>query len=99
MTPAREMPGVWSVIAAEDAADHRHGLVINDQRLFASDRVRFEGEPVAAVAAETRAAARRAVAAMKFEVEPESPVVDLETAVASGRPPGTPRVGQLRSGW
>ena len=65
VTPAREMPGVWSVITAEDAPDHRHGLVINDQRLFASDRVRFEGEPVAAVAAETRAAAQRAVAAIE----------------------------------
>ena len=84
VTPARELPGVWSVITAEDAPDHRHGLVINDQRLFASDRVRFEGEPVAAVAAETRAAAQRAVAAIKFEVEPESPVIDLDTAVAPG---------------
>ena len=97
-TPARDLPGVWSVITADDAPDHRHGLVIKDQPIFASDRVRFEGEPVAAVAAETRAAAQRAVAAIEFEVEPEPPVVDLDAAVASGRPARSPRLGQLRAG-
>lgn len=83
-SPARDLPGVWAVITAEDAPDHRHGLVIRDQPLFASDRVRFEGEPIAAVAGETSAAARRALAAIEFEVEEESPVIDLEAAVAPG---------------
>jgi CO/xanthine dehydrogenase Mo-binding subunit len=77
----RRAPGVHAAIAAPDVPDIRHGLVIKDQPLFADDVVRFEGEPIAALAADTPAAAAAALAAAELEIEPLEPVVDLDAAV------------------
>lgn len=81
---ARQLPGVHAVITAADAPTHRNGMVIHDQEVFASTHVRYEGEPIAAVAAETKAIARRAVDLIELELEQLSPVVDLDDAVAFG---------------
>jgi xanthine dehydrogenase molybdenum-binding subunit len=54
-----------------------------DFRLL-SEVVRYVGEPVAAIAAETDAAAREAVAALDVEYHRLPAVVDLEQAVADG---------------
>lgn len=83
---ARRLPGVWAVITAADAPKHRSGLAVKDQLLFASERVLYEGEPVAAVAAETRRAARQALEAIEIEIDAETPVVDLDEAVAADSP-------------
>ena len=56
-----------------------------DFRLL-SEVVRYVGQPVAAVAAETDAAARQAVAALEVEYHPLPAVVDVEQAVAEGAP-------------
>ena len=77
----RRAPGVRAVIAAADVPAIRHGLVIKDQPLFADEVVRFEGEPVAALAADSPAAAATALALAVLEIEPLEPVVDLEAAV------------------
>jgi CO/xanthine dehydrogenase Mo-binding subunit len=81
-TAARNLAGVRAVITADDQPDHRHGIVVHDQVLFARDEVRFEGEPIAAVAADTVAIARQAVALVEVEIEPVDPIVDLDAAVA-----------------
>ena len=47
------MPGVRAVITAADAADVRYGAAVKDEPVFASDLVRYRGQPVAAVAATT----------------------------------------------
>jgi xanthine dehydrogenase molybdopterin-binding subunit B len=49
---ARAMPGVHAVVTAEDAPG-RYGIGVADHPLFATGEVRYHGEPVAAVAAET----------------------------------------------
>ena len=81
VSAAREIEGVWAVLTAEDAPRHRNGLAIKDQVLFASDRILYEGEPIAVVAADSRAIADRAIAAIVLEIEEEEPVVDLDRAV------------------
>lgn len=81
---ALESPEVWSVITAADAPSHRHGLIIGDQRILASRRVAFEGEPIAAIAAETPRAARAAAATIELAIDEEDPIVDLDLAVAEG---------------
>src|ERR687895_403152 len=48
--------------------------------------VRFAGEPVVAVAAETREAARDAAEAVVVDFEPLGPVVDAREAVTPGAP-------------
>lgn len=83
-TRAEEMPQVHAVVTAADAPSHRAGLVIRDQLLFAVGEVRYEGEPIAAVAAESPEAAKAAVNAIDLEIEPWEPVPDVEAALAPG---------------
>lgn len=79
---ARALPGVRAVLTADDVPSHRNGMVIRDQRLFAADLVRYEGEPIAAIAADTDAIARRAAALVELDLEPFDAIVDLDAAVA-----------------
>jgi hypothetical protein len=51
---AEAADGVIKVITSKDAPSHRHGLVVADQKIFASDEITYAGEPIAAIAANTR---------------------------------------------
>ena len=82
---AADLPGVRAVVTAEDAPDTRAGWVLREQRLFAAGVVRYEGEPIAAVAAETLAQARAAVDAIELEIE-ETPAIVLRNAMAADAP-------------
>ncbi len=62
-------PGVHGVSTAADVPDRRSGLVLLDAPLFASDFVRYEGEPIAAVVAETRELANQALEFAVLEIE------------------------------
>src|SRR5262249_11206498 len=64
----------------------RHGIGIADHPLMAVDRIRYFGEPVAAVAAETLAQAEAAAAAILVEVEPLPAVLTMGAALADGAP-------------
>src|SRR5262249_30793771 len=79
-TRAEAMPGVHAVATAADAPG-RSGWVVKDAILFATDRVTYVGEPIAAVAAETLGQAWAAAAAIEFEIEPEPSVTDIESAL------------------
>jgi CO/xanthine dehydrogenase Mo-binding subunit len=83
---ARALGGVRGVITANDAPDCMAGWILKDQRLFAHDVVRFEGEPIAAVVAETVEQAKAAVAAIDLRIEPGEVVGDIESALAAGAP-------------
>jgi len=84
VSKARALPGVHAVITALEAPTHRTGLAVNDQPIFASTYISYEGEPIAAVAADTKAIARRAVELIEFEFEETIPMVDLDESVAEG---------------
>jgi CO/xanthine dehydrogenase Mo-binding subunit len=83
---ARQTPGVWALITGEEAPKHRSGLAIKDQLLFATERIHYEGEPIAAVAAETREAALEALESIELEIDAETPVIDLDEAVKQDSP-------------
>jgi CO/xanthine dehydrogenase Mo-binding subunit len=83
---AKQMPGVHGVYAAADAPAFLGGIVIRDQPLFAVDRVRYEGEPIAAVVADTMKQARAAVNAIELEIEPTALVPDIKAALAPDAP-------------
>jgi len=83
---ALRIPGVRAVITAADAADVRYGAAVKDEPVFASDIVRYRGQPVAAVAATTLGAAEAALAAIEAVYEPLPPVFDLASALAPGAP-------------
>ena len=60
------------------------GWVVKDAPLFAGSVVRYAGEPIAAVAAETPAQARAAAAAIELELEPLPASVTLDEALEAG---------------
>jgi carbon-monoxide dehydrogenase large subunit len=61
-------------------------LIVPERHALARGRVRFAGEPVALVVAETRAAAKDGAEAIELDVEPLPTVTDLEEAVGPGAP-------------
>ncbi len=80
--PALAIPGVHAVLTADDVpGEAMYGLEHADQPVFASDVVRFTGEPLAAVAADHPDTARRAVAAIVVDYEKLDPLVDAEAAI------------------
>ena len=74
------------MITHEDVPDVRYGPFVQDRRLFAKDKVRYEGELVAAVAALTPEIAQRAVELIEVDYEPLEIVSDVEAALEPGAP-------------
>src|SRR5213594_4413912 len=83
---ARALPGVRAVMTAADVPDVRYGGALKDETVFARGKVRYVGQPVAAVAATTREAAEAALAAIEVVYESLPAVLDLDAALAPGAP-------------
>lgn len=83
LSKALAMKGVRAVAAAADAPG-LHGIGIADQPLFARDVIRFHGEPLAAIAADTPEIARAAAAAAIVEWEPLPKLLTMAEALADG---------------
>jgi len=79
---AKKMSGVKACItSAELPTRELFGLMKLDQPVLASGRVRYVGEPVAIVAAETAEEARLAVRAISVRYEPLAPITDPVAAL------------------
>jgi 4-hydroxybenzoyl-CoA reductase subunit alpha len=80
---ARALPGVRAVVTGDDC-DVPYGVIPIAQNEFplARDRVRYRGEPVAAVAAVDEVTARRALDAIVLDLEPLPAVFDASAARA-----------------
>jgi len=88
VSPAWKIPGVVAVITADDVPGRKtYGLIRSDQPVFASDVVRYVGEPIAAVAADHPETCRKALAAIIVEYEVLPPLVDAERAIDGSHPP------------
>jgi aldehyde oxidoreductase len=82
---AKAMPGVVAVLTYEDIPGRRtFGLITHHQPVLAFDRVRYVGDPVALVLAETEEAAARAAQAVKVEYEDLPGVFSPQEALQSG---------------
>jgi carbon-monoxide dehydrogenase large subunit len=102
VSAARQHPGVLAVYTAHDLGDYWkpgpllvspppvEGRVFHErtQVPLAKDKVRFVGEPIAVVIAESRYLAEDALSDIVVDFEPLPVVVDLEKALK----PGAPRV-------
>jgi xanthine dehydrogenase large subunit len=85
LSDVRDVPGVVAVIAAADIPGKNDVSPVNaDEEVFAQTRVEFHGQPVFAVIATTRDAARRAVLRGRIEVDAEKPNVSVEQGRAAG---------------
>lgn len=93
---AASLPGVVAVITGRDVRGLRLGRRLQDQPLLAWDRVRFVGDRIVAVAAETPEAAQAALAAVEFEIEELPAVFDPEAALAPEAPILHPEAGDYR---
>jgi carbon-monoxide dehydrogenase large subunit len=82
---AKKLEGVKAVVTGKDFP-YNVGIYMVDQYIFAMEKVRFVGEPVAAVAAETEAIAERALELIKVEYEDLPAVYEVDEALAEGAP-------------
>jgi CO/xanthine dehydrogenase Mo-binding subunit len=95
---AERIPGVVAVLLGPDLAgfDPYWGHAIKDRPVLAMDRVLFQGEPLAAVAAEDEAAAEAAVHEIVVEYEDLPVVGTIGEAIADDAP--LIHDGELRPG-
>src|SRR6266516_69767 len=84
---AQALPGVKAVLTGKDLPIPFGILPVSqDEHALAPDKVRFVGDPVAAVAAVNEDVATAALDLMTVEYEPLRPVPDAEDAVAHPEP-------------
>jgi CO/xanthine dehydrogenase Mo-binding subunit len=86
---ATSIPGVHAILTRENLPAGfapRYGFLIKDQPIVAADHVRYEGDVVAAAAAESEAAAVQALQAIKIDYEELPFVAAIDDALQSGAP-------------
>jgi CO/xanthine dehydrogenase Mo-binding subunit len=85
---AKRIPGVFAVIVAQDLGSPvpTFGPLTADQPVLAATRIRFQGEPVAAVAAVDAATANEAIAAIEVECDELPATSSLEEALHRDAP-------------
>ena len=86
VTRARELPGVRAIVTGADVRPARLGRRLQDWPVLAWDRVRFVGDRVAAVAADTLAQAEAAAAAVEVDYEDLPLLLDPQGALAADAP-------------
>jgi CO/xanthine dehydrogenase Mo-binding subunit len=94
---ALRVPGVHAVLTHEDVPGRRtYGLEIADQPVLAWEDVRYQGEPVALVAADHPETARAAARKIEVDYEVLDALTDPERALDAETPPLHPRGNLLR---
>ena len=86
---ARQLPGVQAVLTAEDIPGRiNHGLIIQDWPALVGvgEKVRYVGDAIAIVAADTQDIARKALELIQLEIEPLPAVTDPVDARKEGAP-------------
>jgi CO/xanthine dehydrogenase Mo-binding subunit len=92
ISKAKALPGVRVIVTGNDFPGYT-GLYLRDRRIFALDRVRFVGEPVAAVAADSEEVAVRAADLIEVEYEEMPGVFDPEYGATGAAPLVHPELG------
>jgi len=83
---AWKVPGVKAIVAGQDVPHHFQGKSIRDIPVLCWDKVRYVGDKVAAVAAESRDAAEEAVHLIEVEYEELPAVFAAIEAIKPGAP-------------
>ena len=86
VSAAVTVPGVVATLTGDDIGHHRIGPFVKDETAIAKGKVRYVGEPVAAVAAVDQETARKAVALIDVEYEELPAALSLDEAMAEGAP-------------
>jgi len=84
---AEALPGVIAVITHKDVPGvNGFGIVVPDMPVLCKDKVRYIGDAVAAVAAETEEIAEKAIQLIEVEYEPLPVLTDPEEAMKEDAP-------------
>ncbi len=96
VSKARALKGVVCVLTARDLPDRLAPTDIpgqtgqtrlnTDQQILVRERVRYHGEPLALIAAESSDIAERAMSLIEYQLEPLPAVFDPEEAMRPGAP-------------
>ncbi|MGH2947745.1 MAG: xanthine dehydrogenase family protein molybdopterin-binding subunit [Solirubrobacteraceae bacterium] len=92
LSEAEKVPGFVCALTAEDVPKNVYtilcliGVEPDEEPVLASDRVRYRGEQIAAIVAETEEAADEAVRRTRLDLEELPAVFDVEEALKSGAP-------------
>ncbi len=81
---AERLPGVVAVLTRDDLKhiNPYFGPLVKDQAILAIQKVRYEGDPVAAVAAETKEIAEQALSLINVEYQELRPLLSIDEALA-----------------
>ena len=83
---AEQLLGVRAVLTHRDLPNILRGVAIKDTPILASDRVRYVGDPIAAVAADTIEIAEEALELIEVEYQELPAVLDPEEALSENPP-------------
>jgi CO/xanthine dehydrogenase Mo-binding subunit/aerobic-type carbon monoxide dehydrogenase small subunit (CoxS/CutS family) len=84
---ARSAPGVDRVVTAADVPGlNAHGIFVADQPVLCDEYVRFTGDPIAVVLADTREHAAAAVKLVRVDYEPLAGLFSPADALREGAP-------------
>jgi len=92
LSEATRVPGFVRALTAKDVPHNRYtilgliGVEPEEEFVLAEDRVRFKGEAIVAIVAETEAAALEAVARVRIDLEELPAVFDVEEALKPDAP-------------
>jgi len=83
---ARVLPGVITTLTRDDIKgfNYKYGATYKDQSIVAVDKVRYVGDPLAAVLADDPATAEQALELIEVEYEELPRVTNIEEATAPG---------------
>ncbi|MEW5815048.1 MAG: xanthine dehydrogenase family protein molybdopterin-binding subunit [Spirochaetota bacterium] len=83
VSPAFEVPGVRTVLLFSDIPGPNIIGILPpyDQPLLARDEIRYEGESLALVVAESKAAAKKGARAITVAIEPLKPILEMDEAL------------------
>lgn len=95
---AEKLPGVAGIITAADVPCNTYGFLTLDQLVLAEKEVRYKGEPIAAVAAQTQEIAMEALEMIELEIEEQEAVFDVHEAMKPDAPQVRPEGNILQIG-
>ena len=96
---ALALPGVKAVVIGSDVDMGYFGYEIRDHKIFAVEKVRYIGEPIAAIAATTLDIAREAASLVNVTYEQLPAVFDPEEALLDDAPLVHDDVSQYEIDW
>jgi len=83
---AKALPGVKAIIASADVPSRRFGYAVKDEQIFALSKVRYAGEPIAAIAAVDEETAEEAARLVEVEYEENPGIFGVLEATRDGAP-------------